>query len=132
MVVLGGTDGSRVIADAIRVAHRHRITGRMHLNTDGVRGARQLRGSEHVGQLLGGGKSILTDPSDELAQMRAARRPAGASRSHCVDCEKPIPGPRRQAIPGVTHCIDCQQERDATFRARPGINHRGSKDSQLK
>jgi hypothetical protein len=32
----------------------------------------------------------------------------------------------------VTLCIDCQEERDAGFKARPGFNRRGSKDSQLK
>lgn len=69
---------------------------------------------------------------DELARMRAARRPAGESRTHCADCEEPISEARQKAIPGVTLCIACQQERDAAFKARPGINRRGSKDSQLK
>ena len=36
------------------------------------------------------------------------------------------------ALPGVKLCLDCQQERDGAFKARPGINRRGSKDSQLK
>jgi RNA polymerase-binding transcription factor DksA len=36
------------------------------------------------------------------------------------------------ALPGVKLCIDCQQDRDAAFTPRAGINRRGSKDSQLK
>jgi hypothetical protein len=28
--------------------------------------------------------------------------------------------------------LDCQQDRDASFKPRGGINRRGSKDSQLK
>ena len=64
--------------------------------------------------------------------MKARTGPAGESRSHCAECDEPIPEARRAAIPGVKLCIDCQTERDARFRARPGINRRGSKDSQLK
>ena len=69
---------------------------------------------------------------EELARMRLRARPGGESRTHCAECEEPIPEPRRAALPGVTLCLDCQRERDAAFRARPGINRRGSKDSQLK
>ncbi len=64
--------------------------------------------------------------------MRAGKAPVGESRTHCAECEEEIPEARRQAIPGVKLCIDCMQERDAAFRARPGFNRRGSKDSQLK
>jgi hypothetical protein len=32
----------------------------------------------------------------------------------------------------VKLCIDCMQDKDAAFKARGGINRRGSKDSQLK
>lgn len=70
--------------------------------------------------------------ADELARLRARPKPSGESRSHCVDCDEPIPEARRQAVPGVTLCIECQSDRDAAFKARPGINRRGSKDSQLK
>lgn len=69
---------------------------------------------------------------DELARMKAKRRPQGESRSHCAECEEEIPEKRRQAIPGVKLCIECQQERDGAHKARGGINRRGSKDSQLK
>ena len=69
---------------------------------------------------------------DELDRLRAVKRPTGESLTHCADCEEPIPEARRAALPGVKLCIDCQIERDATFRSRPGINRRGSKDSQLK
>ena len=69
---------------------------------------------------------------EELARMRLRVRHGGESRTHCIDCEEPIPEARRTALPGVTLCLDCQQERDQAFRSRPGINRRGSKDSQLK
>ena len=69
---------------------------------------------------------------DELTRLRAQRRPAGESLSHCAECGEPISEARRAAIPGVKLCIDCQQERDGTYRPRGGINRRGSKDSQLK
>jgi phage/conjugal plasmid C-4 type zinc finger TraR family protein len=70
---------------------------------------------------------------DELTRMKLkARRPATLSRSHCAECEEPIPEARRQALPGVQLCIDCQADRDAAPVRRGGINRRGSKDSQLK
>ncbi len=69
---------------------------------------------------------------DENARMKTHRAPQGDSRSHCADCGEPIPEARRQAIPGVKRCIDCQQDRDGAYKARGGINRRGSKDSQLK
>lgn len=69
---------------------------------------------------------------DELTRMRAQRGPAGESRTHCADCDEPIPEPRRRAIPGVKLCVECQQDRDTRPVMRGGINRRGSKDSQLK
>ncbi|HCQ63881.1 MAG TPA: DksA/TraR family C4-type zinc finger protein [Rhodobacteraceae bacterium] len=70
--------------------------------------------------------------TEELERLRARTGPEGESAEVCVDCGEPIPEARRAALPGVKLCIDCQQERDTAFRARPGINRRGSKDSQLK
>jgi phage/conjugal plasmid C-4 type zinc finger TraR family protein len=70
--------------------------------------------------------------AEELERPRARTGPKGESAEACVDCGEPIPEARRAALPGVKLCIDCQQERDTAFRARPGINRRGSKDSQLK
>jgi phage/conjugal plasmid C-4 type zinc finger TraR family protein len=70
--------------------------------------------------------------SDELRRLRARSQPVGESLTHCAECDEPIPEARRQALPGVKLCVDCVAERDAVFRARPGINRRGSKDSQLK
>jgi len=77
-------------------------------------------------------EQIEASISDELARMKARSGPVGESLTHCAECEEEIPQARRQAIPGVKLCIDCQQERDTAFRGRPGINRRGSKDSQLK
>ncbi|SEM99189.1 DksA/TraR family C4-type zinc finger protein [Palleronia pelagia] len=78
-------------------------------------------------------EQIEASISDELQRMRAAQARAKAeSRTHCAECEEPIPEARRAAKPGVQLCIDCQQERDGSYNARGGINRRGSKDSQLK
>lgn len=77
-------------------------------------------------------EQIETSIGEELARLRLRARPGGESRTHCLDCDEPIPEARRQALPGVTLCRDCQEDRDRTFRARPGINRRGSKDSQLR
>lgn len=68
---------------------------------------------------------------DELKRMRASGA-VGAGRTHCAECDEPIPEARRAALPGVRLCIECQSERDAAPVARGGVNRRGSKDSQLK
>ncbi|SNR55880.1 DksA/TraR family C4-type zinc finger protein [Puniceibacterium sediminis] len=77
-------------------------------------------------------EQIEASIADELARLKARRGPVGESALVCVECEEPIPEARRLAIPGVKLCIECQQERDSSFKARGGINRRGSKDSQLK
>ncbi|WP_135501580.1 DksA/TraR family C4-type zinc finger protein [Roseovarius aestuariivivens] len=77
-------------------------------------------------------EQIEASIEDELARMKAAKRPVGESLTHCAECEEEIPEARRDALPGVKLCIDCQQERDGVQAARGGINRRGSKDSQLK
>lgn len=77
-------------------------------------------------------EQIEASIEDELNRMRAMRRPAGVSRTHCAECEEPISEARQHALPGVTLCLDCQQQRDARKAPRGGINRRGSKDSQLK
>lgn len=77
-------------------------------------------------------EQIEASIADELERLRSNRGPGGESRTHCAECEEPIPEARRQAIPGVKLCIDCQQDRDTRPALRGGINRRGSKDSQLK
>lgn len=77
-------------------------------------------------------EQIEASIEDELKRMKSGQRPRGESRTHCAECEEPIPDARRAAIPGVTLCIDCQSERDSRPKQRGGINRRGSKDSQLK
>ena len=77
-------------------------------------------------------EQIEASIQDELARLKAAKRPVGESLTHCADCEEEIPQARREAVPGVKLCIECQQDRDATYKPRTGINRRGSKDSQLK
>ena len=78
------------------------------------------------------GEQIEASIQDELARLRARGGPAGESRTHCAECEEPIPEARRAALPGVKLCLDCASERDGRAVARGGINRRGSKDSQLK
>ena len=78
------------------------------------------------------GEQIEASINDELARMRAKAGPQGESRTHCADCEEPIPEARRVAIPGVKLCIECASDRDARPDPRGGFNRRGSKDSQLK
>ena len=58
--------------------------------------------------------------------------PRGESLSHCEGCNKAIPEPRRDAIPGVRLCVTCQAEHDAEEKTVSGYNRRGSKDSQLR
>ena len=77
-------------------------------------------------------EQIEASIQDELQRLNARAKPMGESLTHCAECEEIIPEARRLAKPGVKLCIDCQQERDAAFTPRGGINRRGSKDSQLK
>ena len=77
-------------------------------------------------------EQIEASISDELARMRANRKPVGESLTHCAECDEPIPEARRRALPGVKLCVECVAERDAAYKVRDGINRRGSKDSQLK
>lgn len=78
-------------------------------------------------------EQIEASIEDELARMKMqGRRSSALGRSHCAECEEPIPQARRSAIPGVQLCVDCQAERDAAPVRRGGINRRGSKDSQMK
>jgi phage/conjugal plasmid C-4 type zinc finger TraR family protein len=77
-------------------------------------------------------EQIEASINDELARLKARRAPVGESLSQCAECDEPIPAARREALPGVKLCIECVQERDAGFKARGGMNPRGSKDSQLK
>lgn len=77
-------------------------------------------------------EQIEASIADELKRMQMMRPKLGESRTHCDECEEPIPEARRAASPGVRFCIDCQNERDKRPVTRGGINRRGSKDSQLK
>lgn len=77
-------------------------------------------------------EQIEASIQDELRRMQAGKVPLGESLRFCAECEEEIPEARRLARPGVKLCIDCQEGCDAAFKARPGFNRRGSKDSQLK
>lgn len=73
------------------------------------------------------------DASVEDAVLRArARLAKGPSRTHCEECDAPIPEARREAVPGVRLCVTCQAAADAEETAFAGYNRRGSKDSQLR
>ena len=69
---------------------------------------------------------------DALARARARLEAAGPARTHCEECEAPIPEARRAAVPGARLCVKCQEEADAHAAAFSGFNRRGSKDSQLR
>ena len=58
--------------------------------------------------------------------------PQGPGRSHCEECDAPIPEARRKAVPGVRLCIACQEAEERDEHAHSGYNRRGSKDSQLR
>lgn len=77
-------------------------------------------------------EQIEASIADELARMKARKRPLGDSLADCAECDEPIPEARRIALAGVKLCVACQGERDTGFKARPGINRRGSKDSPLR
>ena len=61
-----------------------------------------------------------------------SRLGAGPSRTHCEECNAPIPEARRHALPGVRLCVTCQEAADQEATAFAGYNRRGSKDSQLR
>ena len=42
----------------------------------------------------------------------------GVSRTHCEECEQPIPEGRRKAVPGCTLCIDCQNSQEELSKRR--------------
>jgi len=77
-------------------------------------------------------EQIEASVAEELERLRSRPTPTGESLQDCADCGEPIAEARRKAVPGVKLCLECQNDRDARFRVRPGINRRGSKDSQLK
>jgi phage/conjugal plasmid C-4 type zinc finger TraR family protein len=58
--------------------------------------------------------------------------PQGPGRSHCEECDAPIPEARRKAMPGVRLCIACQEAEEQGEESHAGYNRRGSKDSQLR
>ncbi len=66
----------------------------------------------------------------DLARRRLAQ--AGAGLTHCEECGEEIPPGRREAIKGVRLCVACQAEEDDRNANTPGLNRRGSKDSQLR
>jgi phage/conjugal plasmid C-4 type zinc finger TraR family protein len=73
------------------------------------------------------------DASVEDAVKRArSRLPGGEGLTHCAECDSAIPEARRKAIPGVCLCVSCQSQLEENQKTLPGINRRGSKDSQLK
>lgn len=73
------------------------------------------------------------DASVADAVARARRRlTKGESRTHCEECEEPIPEARRKAMPGVRLCADCRAALEKRQESQARFNRRGSKDSQLK
>lgn len=86
-----------------------------------------------VGWSRDGAVQEQIDATVEAAVERAkSLLPKGESRTHCEECEIPIPEARRKAIPGVRYCVACQSELEKQQKAAALYNRRGSKDSQLK
>ena len=81
------------------------------------------------------GDGAVQDQIDATVEdaIRRARSqlPSGPGRTHCEECEAPIPDARRQALPGVRLCVTCQEAHDRDTGSS-GFNRRGSKDSQLR
>jgi phage/conjugal plasmid C-4 type zinc finger TraR family protein len=73
----------------------------------------------------------IDDTVADAVKIARAKIPVGESQTHCTECSEPIPEGRRRAVPGVRTCIECQSAHDAK-PVPPGINRRGSKDSQLR
>lgn len=46
---------------------------------------------------------------DALAAHNRKRDAETPGRTHCLDCEEPIPEARRKAQPGCKRCRDCQE-----------------------
>jgi phage/conjugal plasmid C-4 type zinc finger TraR family protein len=70
---------------------------------------------------------------DDGVELARRRLPRGEGLTHCEECEAVIPVARRKAIPGVRLCVSCQSKSEKHLQKTvPGINRRGSKDSQLK
>jgi phage/conjugal plasmid C-4 type zinc finger protein, TraR family len=73
------------------------------------------------------------DATVEDAIKRArSRLPQGPGRTHCEECDAPIPEARRKAMPGVRLCVPCQEAQDREEANAAGYNRRASKDSQLR
>ena len=67
----------------------------------------------------------------DAVKLARSRMTDGEGLKHCEQCEEAIPEARRKAVPGVRLCVSCQAELEKR-ETPPGINRRGSKDSQLK
>lgn len=48
------------------------------------------------------------DAAMRRALGRNAQLMAASGRSHCVDCDHPIPAARRAAAPSASRCVGCQ------------------------
>lgn len=46
----------------------------------------------------------------DIALQRRFQGTYQPSRSHCIDCDEPIPQQRQQMVKGCQRCIDCQQQ----------------------
>ena len=68
----------------------------------------------------------------DAIQRARSQLPQGPGRSHCEECDAPIPEARRTAMPGVRLCVACQEAEELDEQSHSGYNRRGSKDSQLR
>jgi phage/conjugal plasmid C-4 type zinc finger TraR family protein len=92
-----------------------------------LKGDDMATGWAHEGAVL---EQIEDTITDGVLNARA-RLPTGEGAPNCIECGDEIPEARRRALSGVTTCVSCQSGRDRRS-VIPGINRRGSKDSQLR
>lgn len=88
----------------------------MSRESDGMRGSELAHADNHPGELgtetheeeLGETAEILFD-EEERRIAEARRALADGSYGICVNCHRPIPPERLQAVPEAVRCLDCQR-----------------------
>ncbi len=67
-------------------------------------------------------KAVVEHLKQLLSQVEAAReRLAAGTYGICMDCERPIPAERLEALPYATLCVNCQSKRERAKSARLGF-----------
>lgn len=75
-------------------------------------------------------QEVIQATVDNAIDFARSQLGKGESRTHCLDCDEPIPEARRKAVKGCKYCIQCQQSHDVSINV--GYNRRAGHDSQLR